>query len=107
MMRLGAIAIWTRGHLLGSSPALDQAEISGVAIDTRKLQPGNLFIALKGEHADGHDYLDEAAARGAMAALVTRQVNNALPQVLVDDAGHMLHHDQPEVLARLIEAFLA
>jgi UDP-N-acetylmuramoyl-tripeptide--D-alanyl-D-alanine ligase len=57
-----------------------------VAIDTRKLQPGNLFVALVGEHVDGHDYLDEAAARGAIAALVTRRVDSALPQVLVNDA---------------------
>ncbi len=86
MMRLGAIAMWTHGRVLGGNSALDQAEITGVAIDTRKLQPGNLFVALKGEHADGHDYLDEAAARGAIAALVTRQVENTLPQVLVNDA---------------------
>ncbi len=85
MMRLGAIAMWIHGRLLGGNAALDQAEITGVAIDTRKLQPGNLFVALKGEHVDGHDYLDEAAARGAIAALVTRQVDSALPQLLVDD----------------------
>lgn len=90
MMPLGAIAIWTHGRLLGGDPALAEAEITGVAIDTRKLQPGNLFIALKGEHADGHDYLDEAAARGAIAALVSRPVDNALPQVLVDDAATAL-----------------
>jgi len=87
MMRLGAVAMWTHGRLLGSMAALDQAEITGVAIDTRKLQPGNLFVALTGEHVDGHDYLEEAAARGAVAALVTRQVDSALPQLLVDDAA--------------------
>ncbi|MEO6925823.1 MAG: UDP-N-acetylmuramoyl-tripeptide--D-alanyl-D-alanine ligase [Rhodanobacter sp.] len=87
MMRLGAIAMWTRGHLLGADAALDQAEITGVAIDTRKLQPGNLFVALVGEHVDGHDYLKEAVARGAIAALVTRRVDSALPQLLVDDAA--------------------
>ena len=86
MMQLGAIAMWTHGRLLGADATLDQAEITGVAIDTRKLQRGNLFVALKGERADGHDYLDQAAARGAIAALVTRQVDSALPQVLVDDA---------------------
>jgi UDP-N-acetylmuramoyl-tripeptide--D-alanyl-D-alanine ligase len=85
-MRLDAIAMWSHGRLLGSDATLDQAEITGVAIDTRKLQPGNLFVALVGEHVDGHDYLDEAAARGAIAALVTRRVDSALPQVLVNDA---------------------
>ncbi|MEO8809391.1 MAG: UDP-N-acetylmuramoyl-tripeptide--D-alanyl-D-alanine ligase [Rhodanobacter sp.] len=86
MMRLGAIAMWTHGRLVGGHAGLDQVEITGVAIDTRKLQPGNLFVALKGEHVDGHDYLDAATAQGAVAALVTRQVESALPQVLVDDA---------------------
>jgi UDP-N-acetylmuramoyl-tripeptide--D-alanyl-D-alanine ligase len=80
MMSLSAIAVWTHGRLLGGD-----AEITGVAIDTRKLQPGDLFVAIKGERADGHDYLDEAAARGAVAALVTRKVDGELPQVLVND----------------------
>ena len=81
MMRLSAIALWTHGQLLGAD-----ADVDGVvAIDTRKLQPGDLFAAFKGEHVDGHDYLDEAARRGASAALVTRKVDNPLPQVLVGD----------------------
>ncbi len=86
MMRLGAIAMWTHGRLLGGHAGLDQVEVTGVAIDTRKVQPGNLFVALKGERVDGHDYLREAAAMGAVAALVTRQLDSPLPQVLVDDA---------------------
>ncbi|GAA0887818.1 UDP-N-acetylmuramoyl-tripeptide--D-alanyl-D-alanine ligase [Rhodanobacter soli] len=86
MIRLGAIAMWTHGRLLDGSAGLDDAEVTGVAIDTRKLQPGDLFVAIKGERADGHDYLDEAAARGAVAALVTRKVDSQLPQVLVNDA---------------------
>lgn len=81
MMRLSAIAVWTHGRLLGSD-----AEVTGVAIDTRKLNPGDLFVAIKGERADGHDYLAEAAARGAVAALVTRKVDSELPQVVVNDA---------------------
>jgi UDP-N-acetylmuramyl pentapeptide synthase len=39
--------------------------VTGVAIDTRKVVPGDLFVAIKGERADGHDYLADAAARGA------------------------------------------
>ena len=79
MMKLSAIALWTHGRLLGSD-----VEVTGVAIDTRKLKPGDLFVAIKGERADGHDYLAEAAARGAVAALVTRKVDHPLPQLLVD-----------------------
>ena len=81
MMRLSAIAMWTHGSLLGAD-----ADIHGVAIDTRKIAPGDLFVAIKGEHVDGHDFLADAAARGAVAALVTRAIDSPLPQVLVKDA---------------------
>jgi UDP-N-acetylmuramoyl-tripeptide--D-alanyl-D-alanine ligase len=81
MMRLSAIAMWTHGRLLGAD-----AEVAGVvAIDTRKLAPGDLFAAFKGEHVDGHDYLEQARRAGAAAALVTRKIEIDLPQVLVHD----------------------
>jgi UDP-N-acetylmuramoyl-tripeptide--D-alanyl-D-alanine ligase len=80
MMRLSAIAMWTGGDLLGAD-----AEVTGVAIDTRKLKPGDLFVAIHGERVDGHDYLAEAAAHGAVAALVMHKVARDLPQVLVKD----------------------
>lgn len=80
MMQLGAIAMWTHGHLSG-----DDAAVGGVAIDTRKLKPGDLFVAFKGERVDGHDYLAQAQAAGAAGALVARKVDSPLPQVLVDD----------------------
>jgi len=78
MMRLSAIAMWTHGRVTGAD-----VEVTGVAIDTRKLAPGDLFVAFKGDHVDGHDYLAQAAARGASAALVSRKVDSELPQVLV------------------------
>jgi alanine racemase len=54
-----------RGDLHGSAP---MASIRGVAIDSRRVQPGDVFFALPGRHADGHRFLD--AALGAGAALV-------------------------------------
>jgi UDP-N-acetylmuramoyl-tripeptide--D-alanyl-D-alanine ligase len=80
MMRLAAIALWTRGQLVGAD-----TEVTGVAIDTRRLQPGELFVAVPGERVDGHDYVAQAAAQGAVAALVTRRVEAAIPQVVVND----------------------
>ena len=80
MMQLNAIAMWTHGRLLGAD-----ANVTGVAIDTRKIKPGDLFVAFRGEHVDGHDYVAEAAKRGAAAALVERPVDCALPQVQVDN----------------------
>lgn len=46
--------------------------LSGASIDSRTLQPGNVFFALKGENFDGHDFIDEAFNRGAAAAVVDR-----------------------------------
>lgn len=45
--------------------------ILGISIDTRTLQGGDLFIALRGENSDGHDYLEEAFSKGASAVLVS------------------------------------
>ncbi|OLS59359.1 UDP-N-acetylmuramoyl-tripeptide--D-alanyl-D-alanine ligase [Pseudomonas putida] len=71
-----------QGRLLGADARFD-----GVSIDSRKIAPGQLFIALTGPRFDGHDYLDEVAAKGAVAALVEREVpGSSLPQLLVADA---------------------
>jgi len=47
-------------------------QVSGVSTDTRTLQNGSLFIPLKGENFDGHEYLAQAAAEGAIAALIEK-----------------------------------
>ncbi|MDB5983535.1 MAG: UDP-N-acetylmuramoyl-tripeptide--D-alanyl-D-alanine ligase [Pseudomonas sp.] len=64
---------------------------NGVSIDSRAIVPGQLFIALTGPRFDGHDYLDEVAAKGAVGALVEREVPGAaLPQLVVSDTRHAL-----------------
>lgn len=50
--------------------------VSSVVVDSREVQPGNLFVAFVGEQADGHDYVDQAFARGAVAAIVERPLPN-------------------------------
>ncbi len=57
----------------------------GVSIDTRSLQTGNLFVALRGARVDAHQLLGEARARGASAALVVQPDSTALPQMVVAD----------------------
>jgi UDP-N-acetylmuramoyl-tripeptide--D-alanyl-D-alanine ligase len=56
-----------------------------VSIDTRTLAAGDLFVALRGPHFDGHGFLAEAGARGAVAALVERAETGELPIVIVND----------------------
>ena len=56
-----------------------------VTSDSRSLEAGALFVALRGERFDAHDFVAEAARRGAAGALVSRQVDAPLPQVMVPD----------------------
>jgi len=73
--------------------ALAWRAASGVSSDTRTLRPGQLFIALRGEHVDGHQYLAQAAQAGAMAAIVQqRNPDVALPQCCVGDTFEAVDH---------------
>lgn len=76
------LAAALNARLIGSG----ECEIAGVAIDSRRLAPGNLFVALRGERVDGHDFVDQARAAGASAALVEHSVPCALPQLVVKDS---------------------
>ncbi len=60
--------------------------LRGVSTDTRSLQPGALFVALKGERFDAHDFVPEALERGAGAALVSREIESPGPLLLVPDS---------------------
>jgi UDP-N-acetylmuramoyl-tripeptide--D-alanyl-D-alanine ligase len=69
------------GHLQGGDCHFD-----GVSIDSRVIEAGQLFVALSGPRFDGHDYLNDVAGKGAVAALVERAVANSdLPQIIVAD----------------------
>ncbi len=63
---------WTLRHVsiaLGGGPSDDRA-IRAVSTDTRSVQPGDLFVALEGEHFDAHHFLHDAVERGASAVVV-------------------------------------
>jgi len=57
-----------------------------VEIDSRKVQAGDLFIALKGENFDGHDFVEKAFAAGAIAAIVEKKLDCGGNQLVVPDA---------------------
>jgi UDP-N-acetylmuramoyl-tripeptide--D-alanyl-D-alanine ligase len=66
----------------------ENVEIKGVAIDSRKIKKGNLFIPFKGENADGHRFVEDAINNGAAAALWQKDVPNPpldLPVLIVED----------------------
>jgi UDP-N-acetylmuramoyl-tripeptide--D-alanyl-D-alanine ligase len=83
------------GELAGPAGARlvgDPAAVVGpdVVIDSRRTTPGSLFVALPGEHADGHDFAERAVDAGAGALLVTRQLPLDVPQLVVPDAAAAL-----------------
>src|SRR5581483_5456989 len=76
------LALWTGGRWT----VPPTAPLTGFAIDSRLLQAGQIFVALKTDRRDGHDFLPAALAAGATAALVARaHPRIALPQLVVGD----------------------
>jgi UDP-N-acetylmuramoyl-tripeptide--D-alanyl-D-alanine ligase len=68
-------------------PPVDGPDISGVSIDTRTLREGDLFVALRGENFDAHDFLAQAKQAGAVAAIAERGLAQAqLPGLQVADS---------------------
>jgi UDP-N-acetylmuramoyl-tripeptide--D-alanyl-D-alanine ligase len=82
MMSLAEAAAAVQGRLSGAD-----ARFSGVSTDSRAIGAGELFVAIRGERFDGHDFLAMASARGAAGALVdARHARVApLPVIVVDD----------------------
>jgi len=68
---LDRIAAALREHSTGSLPR-GPASVSGITTDTRKIGKGDVFVALKGERFDGHDYLRDAVRDGASALIISR-----------------------------------
>ncbi|HET7292029.1 MAG TPA: UDP-N-acetylmuramoyl-tripeptide--D-alanyl-D-alanine ligase [Vicinamibacteria bacterium] len=82
------VAAITGGRLVQGSPV---APYAGVSIDSRTLRKEELFFAIAGPRFDGHDFVDDAARRGAAAAVVHRDVPGAgLPLVRVADTATAL-----------------
>ena len=77
---LSLLAHWAGGELHGEDLLVDT-----LTNDTRSLMPGSLYVALRGERFDGHDFAYDAAMRNAAALLVDHPVEVDLPQVVVPD----------------------
>ena len=66
------ITVQQIAHVTGAREYNDAAVATSVCIDSRRVVPGSLFVALPGQHCDGHEFLEAAAAAGAVAALVSK-----------------------------------
>lgn len=71
--------------VLGCDKPIVDVVITSTAIDSRKVLLGSLFIAIDGQHVNGHDYIAAARQAGASAALVSVRQHDPLPQLVVSD----------------------
>ena len=67
-------------------------DITGITYDSRRVMPGNLFVAMRGENTDGHRYVEAAIDRGAAAVVLEREggLNPRATRIRVEDARHTL-----------------
>ena len=89
-LSLHEVVTATAGRLVpppGTTPQAAEALVvdGPVVTDSRLCGPGGLYVARPGEHADGHDFVGAAHAAGAVCALVQREVDVPVAQVVVDD----------------------
>jgi len=79
LWRIYELVAATGGSAAGTLADTPDRAVSGISIDTRTLQPGDAFFAIKGENSDGHDYVEKAIARGAALCVVERSRIRAMP----------------------------
>ena len=83
-MTVGEVADIVGGWLDGSEESFARSRVTGkVEFDSRRVRPGDLFLAIAGERVDGHDFVDEALRAGAVGVLATRPV--AVPAIRIED----------------------
>src|SRR5690349_14680533 len=71
-------------------PGLERVPVSDLCYDSRRAGPGSLYVAVRGLTVDGHRFLEDARARGALAAVVEEAGPAALPQLVVPDSRRAL-----------------
>jgi UDP-N-acetylmuramoyl-tripeptide--D-alanyl-D-alanine ligase len=78
--------IWNKEQIEKATKGIATKDFAatGLEFDSRLVTKGDLFIAFKGEHTDGHNFLDQAFANGACAAIVDQDVTSEYPLIKVD-----------------------
>ncbi|HEU4676297.1 MAG TPA: UDP-N-acetylmuramoyl-tripeptide--D-alanyl-D-alanine ligase [Motilibacteraceae bacterium] len=105
-MTLAEIAEAVGGTLLGGPEAAAVVVTAPASVDSRSVQPGGLFVAVPGEHVDGHDFARGAVDAGAAAALVARADLDVAPAVRAEDTVAALQALGAAVRDRVAEGTL-
>ncbi|GCE48667.1 UDP-N-acetylmuramoyl-tripeptide--D-alanyl-D-alanine ligase [Thermosporothrix hazakensis] len=106
MIYLSHLLEATRGVLRSAGK---QTQFSSFSHDTRQLLPGEMFVAVRGERGDGHDYLSDAVHKGAAGLLIEARVYNQLPQETLKDLEQgtiVVVEDTREALQQYASAIL-
>ncbi|MFT6113553.1 MAG: UDP-N-acetylmuramoyl-tripeptide--D-alanyl-D-alanine ligase [Oleispira sp.] len=89
---LGALAHATAAVIKNANKQADKIQVLRINTDTRTIQSGDVFLALRGDNFDGHDYLEHAHAKGAVAAIIDKKYDlkkaskfSSLPLLVVGD----------------------
>lgn len=70
---------------------IEDININNIAYDSRNIKQGDLFVAIKGNKVDGHDFIDNAIKKGAIAIIVTKKSSNiSIPQIIVKNSRKTL-----------------
>lgn len=81
-------------ELIAGIPAqthnLEDVEIKAVEFDSRKIARGAIYVALKGDRFDGHDFIPNVEERGAVAVITQQKVETTLPQIIVNNTRDIL-----------------
>lgn len=86
-MKLSTVKKIVNGILISNSLDL---KINKLKIDSRKVKKGDLFIAIKGNNFDGHDFIEEAVVNGAAGIIVEKEKRVSLPQIIVKSTNQAL-----------------
>ena len=99
-------------EIVNASTGLD-APVSGVCCDSRQAEKGSLFVSIPGNRADGHNYIDHAISRGAVAIVAQTGIPAGFPAAFVPIARHRhllqcsegyrpehCHHRFPQIVAQ-------
>ena len=97
------------GKLLSQTPAVNRrgvlqyapTDLEGVSIDSRTLNKGNIFFAIKGENLDGHNFVSQAIGKGASAVVITESKGGDFTPIALDSVPFILISDSKKALQGL------
>ena len=103
---MGSFSVTSIAERLGAPVIATAERIETVCTDSRQVVPNSLYVALRGERFDGHDFIAQAGKRGAVAAVVDHTTEASVPQLCVTDTrralGEIANMNRCAAHARLI-----